>query len=270
MIVKTQKNVIDLIGETAPYLFENADKIVFDQSITEISLYKSFECFEKENLVDLIKILSTLGSLSLVSEIKKEERNYFLGEKLRIRRISYHKPSGMLTAKVTSLLENNRKGRALIDVVNDQTKLFQMEMDYYIIDEISFKQMFASHYNTEKYNNLIKALPYTSFEFLSENEFNITINAFSRNHCCGHFDNFEIVPAVFVGKCILKKIFEMFPDIVSEVDSLEVFLNNAMPINTVFNVNVKTTQLLRNLRNYHCTITDCKTHYGYFFATLKN
>lgn len=268
MIPNPPKNTIELIGETFPYLFENADKIVFNQNVTEIPLNKSFDSFEKENFTDLVQILSTLGSLNLANELKASGRNFFLGEKLRIRKISHDKPSGLLTAKVTAQIQNEQKGKALLEVQNANSKLFQMELDYYIIEEEAFKQIFESHYHAENIDNLTTTLPTTSIEYLSENEYNIIINEFSRSHCFGHFNNYEIVPAVFMAKCILKNIFEMFPDM--EIDNMEVFLNKAMPINTTFKANVKKMNLSRNLTKYKCTVTDNKTEYGHYFLTLKN
>ncbi|TPG36144.1 hypothetical protein [Flavobacterium pectinovorum] len=267
---KPQKKVVERIGETFPYLFENADKIIFNQSYTEIPLLKSFESFEKENFSDLLRILCTLGSLNLANEIKTDEKNYFLGEKLRIRKISNTKSSGLLTAKVTPQLENDQKGKSIIDIMDGTTKLFQMEMDYFIIDETSFKRIFESHYHAENTDDFTTSLPNTSIEYLSESEFNITVDEFTRNHCSGHFDNYQIVPGVFIGKCILKNIFKFSADIDLEIDNLELFLNKAMPINTVFNVNVKIMHLSKNLRNYKCTVTDNTTQYGYYFITFKN
>ena len=111
-------------------------------------------------------------------------------------------------------------------------------------------------------------MPTTSLEYLSENEYTIIVDEFSRNHCFGHFNNYEIVPAVFMAKCILKNIFEMSPDM--EIDNMEVFLNKAMPTNIPFIANVKKMNLSRNLVKYKCTVTDNKTEYGHYFLTFKN
>lgn len=269
MIVQPQKKTANLIGETSPYLFENADKIIFDKSNTEIPLYKSFDSFDRENFSDFVKILSTLGSLNLANELETNQTNYFLGERLRIRKISYSQPSGLLSVKVTSQLESNQKGKSLIEVMDENTKVYQMEMDYFIINEPSFKKIFDSHYSDEQTNDHTTVLPNTSFEYLSDEEFNITIEEFARNHCLGHFDNYEIVPAVFIGKCILKNIYNMYPDINIEIDNLEIFINKAMPINTIFKVNIKILHLSKSLTKYKCTVTDAKTEYGHYFITFK-
>ncbi|MCV9933934.1 hypothetical protein OIU80_16750 [Flavobacterium sp. LS1R47] len=270
MIVKAPKKIASLIGETSPYLFENAEKIDFNQSSTEIPLYKSFESYEKENFSDLLKILSTLGSLSLANELKTNDKRYFLGERLRIRKISYTQPSGLLSVKIASQLESSQKGRALIEIVDENTKIFQMEMDYFIIDEPSFNKIFESHYSAEQNKAFTSVFPSSSFEYLNEEKFNITIEEFTRNHCLGHFDNYEIVPAAFVGKCILKNIFESSTDPNLEIENIEIFLNKAMPINTVFTVNVKILRVSKNLKKYKCTVTDTKTEYGHYFITIKN
>ncbi|MEA9414805.1 MULTISPECIES: hypothetical protein [unclassified Flavobacterium] len=270
MIPKPQKNIAELIGETPPYLFENADKIIFNQSDTEIPLYKSFQSFDKENFTDLLKILSTLGSLNLANKLNSNEKNYFLGEKVRIRKISYNQPSGSLSAKITSQLENIQKGRALIEVVDEKTKIFQMEIDYFIIDEPSFKKIFDSHYSAGENNPLTTVLPNSTFEYVGDDEFNINIDVFTRNHCSGHFNNYEIVPAVFMGKCILKNIFKTHPDSNTEIENMEIFLNRAMPVNTAFKVNIKTQNLSKSLKKYKCTVSDSNNEYGHYFITLKN
>ncbi|MDQ6531949.1 hypothetical protein [Flavobacterium sp. LHD-85] len=276
MMPHPQKKIVELIGETSPYLFENADKITFNDGHTEFPLNQTFESFDRENFSDLMKILTTIGSLNLARKMEKHEKNYFLAEKLRIRKIYHSHPSGLLVAKISPQLENDQKGKSLIEIWDENTKLFQMEIDYFIINEESFKKIFESHYNEESDHNFSGILPETSFEYLNENEFNITVDEFTRNHCKGHFENYQIVPAVLLAKCILRNVFRTASNNSNaetkpvEIDSLEVFLNRAMPVNTIFKVNIKIQHLLKNLKTYKCTVTDHKNEYGHYFVTLKN
>ncbi|WP_291287786.1 hypothetical protein [Flavobacterium sp.] len=275
MIPQPTKNIVELIGETSPYLFENADKITIKDNPTEFPLHKSFESFDRENFSDFIKILTTMGSLNLAKEMKTEEKNYFLAEKLRIRRISHKPPSGLLVAKINPQLENNQKGKSLIEIRDDMNTLFQMEVDYYIFNEPSFRKIFEPHYNDETDHTFSCNLPETSFEYLNENEFNVTVNGFTRNQCKGHFENYQIVPAVYIAKCILKNVFKATPagnpeSARVEIENVEAFLNRAMPVHTAFKVNVSIFQLQKNLKTYKCTVTDYENEYGHYFITLKN
>ncbi|MDP5199120.1 hypothetical protein [Flavobacterium sp. DG2-3] len=258
-----------LIGESFPYLFENADKIVFNEGTTEIPLFKSFQSYEKENFIELLKTLSTLSSLSLARELKTNKKNYFLAEKARIRKVSFTPPSGLLRAKIRSYLENNQKGKSLIEVVDDKTTVYHMEIDYFIIDEPSFQKIFELNYSAEKANGYTDTEPNVSIEPVSKDEFNITVDKFTRNHCAGHFDHYEIVAATHIGRSILKVIFEMTPDLNMEIDNMEIALSKAMPIDTVFKVNVKILHLSKTLKKYICAVTDDKTLYGYYFCTFK-
>lgn len=269
MITEPKRNIVELIGETSPYLFENADKINFSEGNTEFPLHKSFEFYDKENFGNLLKILSTVGSLNLTNQLRTNRKNYFLGEKLRIRKISNTQPSGLLIAKVAPLLENDQKGKSLIEIMDQNNKIFQMEIDYFIIDDVNFKKIFESHYHAEENDDFTHLLPNSTVEYLTEDEFNITIDKFTRSHCSGHFDNYNIVPAVFIANIILKNIYEMNSNI--ELDSLEMLTTgSAMPINTVFKVNIKTFHLSKKIKFYKCTISDNKNSYGHFLLTFKN
>ncbi|KIA92690.1 hypothetical protein OA93_23095 [Flavobacterium sp. KMS] len=271
MTTEPQKKTVELIGETSPYLFDNANEISFNERNIEFPLHKSFEYFDKENFSNLIKILSTVGSLNLANQLKANKKNYFLGEKLRIRKISYMQPSGLLIAKVTPQLENEKKGKSLIEIMDENNKIFQMEIDYFIIDDINFKKIFEPYYHAEKNNDFNSLLPNTQFECLTEDEFNITVDEFTRSHCSGHFDNYNIVPAVFMTNIILKNIYKINSDSNIELDNLEILsTGKAMPVNTVFKVNIKIFHLSKKLKFYKCTVQDNKNDYGHYLLTFKN
>jgi len=272
MIFNNQKKIVDLIAETYPYLSDAFNNINFVDNNIVFSFNESFDGFKKEKFSDFIKILSTLGSLNLATKLPIKEKNYFLAEKIRIRKISYTHPIGLLTAKVTSQLESSRKGKSLIEIEDDNCKIFQFEIDYYIINENSFKKLFDEYYSNENISDLNNLLPNSSIEHYSNSEFNLTVEPFKKNHCLGHFDNYPIIPAVFITKCIMKSIFQIInsSDIEDvEVDSVEMFLNKAMPINTSLKVNVKIFNLLKNLKIYKCTVHHDTVEYGHYLITLK-
>ena len=138
---------------------------------------------------------------------------------------------------------------------------------------MSFEKIFTEYYNPEKVFTLASELPVIKIKYISETEFLLIIDKIKQNHCLGHFENYPIVPAVFITKCIMSSIFKIIPKNSSqdiEVDSLELFLNKAMPINTIFNVNVKIFTYLKNLKTYKCTVSDGKTEYGHYLITLKS
>lgn len=272
MNIINQKNLFPLIAETSPYLFDDLNQISLVNNNIEFTFDQSFNFFKRENFSDLVKTLSTVGSLNLANKINSNSVNYFLAEKLRIRKTSFGQPEGLLLAKSSSQLFDDRKGKSLIEVEDQNTTIYKFEIDYYIINKPSFEKIFAQFYNPEKKIDSISSLPTTTIEYITDTEFILTIEEFEQNNCLGHFDDYPIVPAVFITKCIISNILKILPFNFSndiEIDNLEMFLIKAMPINTIFKVNIKIFTYLKNLKTYKCTVSDGKTEYGHYLITLK-
>lgn len=106
---------------------------------------------------------------------------------------------------------------------------------------------------------------------MTEDEFNITVDEFTRSHCSGHFNNYNIVPAVIMTNIILKTIYKINSDSNIELDNLEILsIGKAMPVNTIFKVNIKIFQISKKLKLYKCTVQDNKNAYGHYLLTFKN
>lgn len=83
-----KKNIIPYLGETAPYI-SVPENIIFNSNRLETSI--SDYSFNHENFSKLIKLLSSLGSCNLYKLLNPslKEQIYFMGEKVRIRQLSY-------------------------------------------------------------------------------------------------------------------------------------------------------------------------------------
>ncbi len=100
-------NIIPYLGESTPYFSIPENSIFRDHKIeTEIREWN----FENENDSQLIKLLFSLGSLSLYKILSDDSKGkmYFLGEKIRIRKLSYREPKSVIITS-ESFLESERK-----------------------------------------------------------------------------------------------------------------------------------------------------------------
>ncbi|BAP33410.1 uncharacterized protein CHSO_4373 [Chryseobacterium sp. StRB126] len=254
-----QKNIIPYIGEAVPYINIPGNSIFNDHAIeTEISGHD----FGNENLTHLLKILASLGSCSLYKLLNdsSKEKIYFLGEKLRIRKLSYSPLPGTLSITGGSYLESKRKGKSCLSAKDKQSGeiLYSFELDYYIINQDSFKLFYKDFFNDTPIENYNEKLPEGKINTTEDyHHFNISINPFSLNQCKGHFENYPIVPFVFVANCVLREIFNFLGNRdIYEIDSLEGYASKAMPIGTEFLVEVFQQKFLKNLIYFKCEIKD--------------
>ncbi len=266
--------IIPFIGESSPYVYIPENIISIDGDKIEIEI-KS-ENFSNEKFADLIQILSSIGSFSLHNKLEgNKEKRFYLGEKLRIRRCCYAEISPNLIINSSSILESKRKGKSFLNIFNSLTKelLFTFELDYYIIDKNSFENLYDG-IRIEYETGFNKFLPLSEIHIKNDSFYKISVGEFDQNQCAGHFDNYPIVPAVFITKCMLQEIIkhsEIDEKLMNiDIDCLEMFLIKAMPINTKLFIEVQFDAVLKNIQHYKCKVIDANNEvYGYYLITLK-
>ncbi|WP_336964991.1 hypothetical protein [Chryseobacterium contaminans] len=254
-----QKNIIPYIGETVPYINIPGNSIFNEHAIeTEIS----GQDFSNENFSHLLKTLASLGSCSLYKLLNdsSKEKIYFLGEKLRIRKLSYKPIPETISITGGSYLESKRKGKSCLNAKDKQSGeiLYSFELDYYIISQDSFKLFYKDFFNNTPIEYYDEKLPKGKINTTdNHHHFSISINPFSLNQCKGHFENYPIVPFVFIANCVLREIFNFLGNQnIYEIDSLEGYASKAMPIETEFVAEVFKQKILKNLIYFKCEIKD--------------
>lgn len=269
-----QENIIPYIGETAPYISIPENIIINNHRIeTEIT-----DCnFKNENFSNLLKILASLGSCSLYQLLNNtsKEKIYFLGEKLRIRKLSYKTALDTVSVVCESFLESNRKGKSHLNVkdIHSGETIYSFELDYYIIAEDTFKLFYKDYFNNTPVEYHDEKLPECQIiRTEDKHQFMISITPFTPNQCKGHFENYPIVPFVFVANCVLKEIFKFLGDKGSyEIDSLEGYASKAMPTGKGFMIEVFHQKFLKDLIYFKCEIKDTSGNsYAVIIINIKS
>ncbi|QBA19870.1 hypothetical protein EU348_01280 [Chryseobacterium indologenes] len=267
------KNIIPFLGETAPYLSIPEGITFRDHTIeTEIEDWN----FENENFSQLVKLLFSFGSLGLynILDNKTGEKMYFLGEKIRIRKLSYKEPAA-ITITGESILESDRKGKSHIYIreIDSKELLYSAELDYYIITREAFELFYKDLFSTVPAEYHDKNLPESKIINTGiPHHFTISTDPFTPNQCKGHFENHPIVPFVFMTHCILKEIFRFLGDEVSyEIESFEGYASNALPTGITFLTEVFYQKYLKNLLYFKCEIKDTSgILYGVIIFSIKS
>ncbi|WP_347218550.1 hypothetical protein [Chryseobacterium sp.] len=269
-----KNSIIPYIGETAPYI-SIPENIIFNGHTIETEI--SDKDFNNENLTHLLKTLASLGSCSLYKLLNdsSKEKIYFLGEKLRVRKLSYRPIPDTLTITGGSYLESPRKGKSCLNTKDKQSgeTLYSFELDYYIINQDSFKLFYQDFFNDTPIENYDEKLPEGNINKTEDpHQYTISIMPFTPNQCKGHFENYPIVPFVFIANCILREIFNFLGTMSSyEIDSLEGYASKAMPIGTEFLVEVFQQRFLKNLIYFKCEIKDTSGNsYGVIIINIKS
>lgn len=268
-----QKNIIPYIGETLPYI-STPENLIFNGHKIETEI-KNWN-FENENFSDLIKTLSSLGSFSLYKLLNdtSKEKIYFLGEKLRIRKLSYKEPDAIAVSS-ESILESDRKGKSYIylkDAYTGET-LYSSEFDYYIITRDAFELFYKDFYVAGPIEYHDQNLPESKIiQDGTPHHFTVSTDPFTPDQCKGHFENYPIVPFVFISNCILKEIFNFLTNDKSyEIDSLEGYASKALPTGVTFITEVFHQRFLKNLIYFKCEIKDTSGNsYGILILNIKS
>ncbi|MGH1519820.1 hypothetical protein [Chryseobacterium sp. JK1] len=271
-ITEIKENIIPYIGETSPYI-TIPENIIFKGNTIETEI-KDWH-FENENFPKLIKQLSSLGSFCLYKLLNDttKEKIYFLGEKLRVRKLSYKEPTSV-TISCESNLESNRKGKSYIYVKDTATgeRLYSSEFDYYIITKDAFEQFYQGFHHPEPVEYHDTSLPASK---IIKNDiphhFTISTEPFTPAQCKGHFENYPIVPFIFIANCVLKEIFNFLnQENTYEIDSLEGYASQALPTGIVIHTEVFHQKFLKNLIYFKCEIKDTSGNsYGIIILNIK-
>lgn len=263
-----------LVGETSPYIF-SLEKLIFEHDFVSITA-DSIESNQYDNFSTILQIASSLGSVSLFKALNLESKAFFLGEKLRIRKIITGVVNNNICFKAKSIVLSKRKGKALVDIFNTNSDLaYSFELDYNVLLEDAFHKLFKPHY-TETTNIFYNdKLPDVKLKTNSEYDFSIMLSPFSVQNCIGHFNGYPIVPAVFIVDRLLNGIkqwiTQMFPNTLTtiHVDSLEIFANIAMPINTKFEAKIIAKKLSGNIIFFTCSLINEQIEYSSYLITIK-
>lgn len=267
-----KKNIIPYLGETAPYI-SIPENTVFNgnRMEAEISNYN----FTKENFSKLIKVLSSLGSCNLyrLLNTKSTEQIYFMGEKVRIRQLSYKK-SDSASITCESFLESKRKGKSSLLMRDNHSgeALYSFELDYHIIAKDTFKLFYKDYFNDAAVEYHDENLPEGDITIEDAHRFTVLLNPFTPNKCKGHFENYPIVPSVFIMNCTLREIFNFMGSTNTyEVDNLEGFASKAMPTGIKYRIEISHQKFLKDLIFFKCEIKDLLgTSYAIIIVNLRS
>lgn len=273
-IIPNMEHLYDYIGEIYPYLFPMKNLVVNGSTVeyTSSSPDQEFKEFYK-----IGKMAASIGSIALLRAMNLSSKTFFLGEKIRIRKIQHAIVEGELKYCVNVLSFSKRKGKVLVDIFDNQAQLvYTAEFEYVIFAEDSFRQVFRS-YSTEDIP-VENHLTYEAVEvnLVDSSSFTIHIPAFTSEHCKGHFDNCPIVPGVLIMNRLLEgieKFFalqgEEFQSKTLVVDSFETFLNAATPIHRELNSSVYYRQIAKDTYLFICPLMDHKAEYGNYIITVR-
>ena len=272
------KQIQHLIGETDPYLF-NIDSLVIKESTMEYTTtddsYLAFSDFYK-----ITQIASSLGSLALAKAMEITSKNYFLGKKMRIRKIDNRAIDKGLKYCARSLKYAPKQGKSMVDIFDEQDQLaYTFELDYFVFSEDSFYRLFKNYaipYHEASESKSL-AVEKVEIEEIEPSFFRVVIQPFSNEECAGHFDHYPIVAAVFVVKQLLRAIEQFFQlqggtltQKTWSIDSLEMFLNVAMPPQRRLNSKVYYHQVAKDIFVFVCPIRDEQVEYGNYLITVKH
>lgn len=257
--IDIQNRIIPYIGETTPYIYI-PENIIFNDLIleTEISGWD----FKNENITYLLKTLASLGTFSLYKRLNSasKEKVYFLGEKLRMRKLSYNPIPDTISITGESYLESKRKGKSCLHAKDKETGevLYSFELDYYIINQDTFKLFYKSLFNDTPIEDYDTKLPEGKINKSEDpHQFSISLTPFTPNQCKGHFENYPIVPFVHVANCVLREIFNYLGNREAhEVDNLEGYASKAIPTGTELIIEVFQQKFLKDLIYFKCEIKD--------------
>jgi hypothetical protein len=264
-----------LISEEHPYFLPIRNTYINPNDCLLTTIGHSND-YKNEEFGKLLQTISSIGSCTLSKKIDAGVKQYFLGEKLRIRKCSYSIKEGALTAFAYPTVQTNRKGKAIIDIVDkDEILAYRFELDYNVFPQQTFEKLFKNYFRETTEQVLKEEMPATKNVVIDDSSFSIFIEKFSEAHCLGHFRNHPIVPAVFIVKCLLSGIKNWFSSemkVQSDmiVDSLEIFPNRAMPIETELQADVKIQKLAPKIFMFICSIKDQnQTEYGVYPITIQ-
>lgn len=264
------------ISETTPYFMPlcNVDNSINGELTTTIGC--TFEYYGVE-FGKLLQSISSIGSCCVSKKLGAANMQYFLGEKLRIRRCGYFIKDGQLKVVVLPIVQSNKRAKAIIDIYDETDAIaYRFELDYSILPESTFSKLFKKHFYQAETTTFIETMPKTTSIINPDGSLSILIDEFKAGHCLGHFRSYPIVPAVFIVKCLLKGIHEwgitsgIWVKNLIEVDSLEIFPTKAMPIGLPFHADVSITKLSFKAYMFVCTINDKEQNkYGVYPITIE-
>ena len=261
-------------AEEYPYLYP-LDNLKIAADSLELTI-PQIPDYEFMNFGRLLQVVSSIGSCCLSHKLGLNGKYYFLGEKLRIRKRNYNNKGGPLTIKGNAISTSKRKGKALVDIFDEDNSLkYTLELDCNVFSEDTFNKLLKEHADDVIPGDFSSDLPSLYNTYIDEDQFTISIEGFSREQCKGHFSGFPIVPAVFVSNCVLAGIEKWFRSSDNGitplyVESLEIFANKAIPLNVQFKGETSIIKLATKIFMFVSEIKDLSgNEYGYHIITVQ-
>jgi len=239
-------NIEDLILERFPYVKPFKVIAFSNKGGLEVEIYKN-QLYFNNNFGELIQIISTIGSYCVSINNKKQNISAFLGKKMRIRKHNFMQLlDKSITASVMPIINNKKDVRSVINLFSEENLIYSFELDYTVFSKRVFEKIFNNHYVSD-HNTVvddINRIPSVKNNYIDEWNFVALIDKFTKDHCLGHFQNYPIVPSVRILDCLIKSIKNWMKHIISLtdrliiVDSVEMFLNKAMPIERIYHSHI--------------------------------
>lgn len=207
-----------------------------------------------------------------------QSQNIYLGKKMRIRK---HNFLQLLNDKILVIAKpviNGKKNvKAIINLFSKDQLSYSFELDYTILTKQVFEKIFKNQKSILIDNKEAdKCLPNIDIINIDNYNFKVKIYPFNINHCLGHFEDYPIVPSVLVLDCLIfgiKKWFQInYKNTLNLIiDSVELFLNKAMPIQKSYNSNILIRQNSLQSTMFLCEIkdNDCE-NYGNYIIIIEN
>jgi hypothetical protein len=261
------------IGEEPPYVFP-LSSLKFIGEMVEFKADK-IPSYEFENFGKLLQVVSSVGSYCLSHKLGLEGKQYFLGEKLRIRKLGYGNMEGGLRISSSAIAESKRRGKAMVEIYDEYDTLkYKLELDINVFSQDTFSKLLKDHRDNTEPGRFSSELPLLNNAYINDDQFTISVEGFSREQVIGHFTGFPIVPAVFVASCIISGIkswfqFEENKTGPMQIESMEIFANRALPINTRFSAETIVTKLTSKTYMFISQVSDQSgRHYGAYILTV--
>ena len=111
--------------------------------------------FEFENFGKLLQEVSSIGSFCLPHKFLTQETQYFLGEKLRIRRLHGGYSKGEFVVSGTAIADSKRKEKAMLDIY-DKNDSLKYKLDMNVFSKDTFSRLLRNYILADHFEQKVK------------------------------------------------------------------------------------------------------------------